>query len=205
MQKNHSHYRNTYSQNRNGDDVRILVIDDEKIARMNIVKQLDPSFTIIECSTFEEAQMRLDKYKFDVCYIDLKLDDTNEMLGLKLIPIAVKKGIYTVVMTSIQDDAIAEKAYEEGCQDVFNKGNESANITETIHKYFLAKDNFTETCFSKYFAPTKNKALEKGQRRLAKFVQSDVPIFLKDQLVLASQQLPKQFTKCQNFLGSSSM
>src|SRR5665647_3668900 len=109
MPKNHSHYRNTYSRNRNGGDVRILVIDDEKIARMNIVKQLDPSFMIIECSTFEEAQMRLDRYKFDVCYIDLKLDETNEMLGLKLIPIAVKKGIYTVVMTSIQDDAIAEK------------------------------------------------------------------------------------------------
>jgi DNA-binding NtrC family response regulator len=159
--------------------MNILVIDDEKMARMNIVNQLDSSVSVIESATFEDAKLKLERHKFDICYIDLKLDDSHEMLGLQLIPLAVKKGIYTVVMTSIEDDAIAEKAYESGCQDLYNKGNEKTHISETISKYFMSRDGFIESCFLKYFSPTKNKKYEALQKRLVKFAVSDIGILIK--------------------------
>ena len=179
MPKDDFEYRNMAFEFRNKACMNILVIDDEKIARMNIVNQLDSNVSIIESATFEDAKMRLERSKFDICYIDLKLDDSDEMLGLQLIPIAVKKGIYTVVMTSIEDDAIAEKAYESGCQDVYNKGNEKAHISETLAKYFLSRDGFIENCFLKYFSPTKNKKYEANQKRLVKFAVSDIGILIK--------------------------
>ena len=39
---------------------------------------------------------------------------------------------------------IAEMAYDLGCQDVYNKGNEKEHISETLSRYFLSKDSFTE-------------------------------------------------------------
>jgi hypothetical protein len=45
--------------------------------------------------TFEDAHRKIQNHTFDICYIDLRLDDSKELKGLELLPGAVKKGIYT--------------------------------------------------------------------------------------------------------------
>ena len=158
--------------------MKILIVDDEKLARLAIRSQLDERFEVIEASNFNEAIDKLDTNLFEICFIDLKLDTSNELKGLDLIPLATRKGIYTVVMTSIEDDLIAEKAYEKGCQDLYNKGNEKNHISETISRYFLSKDSFTEGYFFKDIVPTKSIKYKEDLKKLLKIIPTDLGICL---------------------------
>jgi two-component system response regulator AtoC len=158
--------------------MKILIVDDEKLARMNLVKQFDKSFTVFESFSYEDAARKLANHQFDICYIDLKLDQSSDLLGLKLIPLSVKRGFYTVVMTSIEDEAIAEAAYDLGCQDVYNKGNEANHISETINRYFLSKESFTEDFLFKDVVPTQNKKYREELKKLLKVIPTEIPICL---------------------------
>lgn len=158
--------------------MKVLVVDDEKLARMNIVNQLDERFLVIQSHSYEDALSKLAHHTFDICYIDLKLDDSNDLLGLKLIPLSVARGVYTVVMTSVEDEQITELAYDEGCQDVYNKGNEKEHITETINRFLLSKDSFTEGYFFRDVIQTQNKKYKEDLKKLLKVLPSEIPICL---------------------------
>lgn len=156
--------------------MKILVIDDEKLARLNVISQLSKEFEIDEANSFETALEKLQKNNYDICYIDLKLDHSKKLLGLELIPWSVKKGIYTVVLTAVEDDNIVEMAYERGCQDVYNKGNEKGHISETINRYLLTKEEFTEDVLFRDLIPTKSKKYRDSLKRLLKVVHTEIPI-----------------------------
>jgi DNA-binding NtrC family response regulator len=156
--------------------MKILVVDDQKLARMNIVNQLDNSFTIIESPTYEDALRKLTNHTFDICYIDLRLDDSKELKGLKLLPEAVKRGIYTVVMTAVEDEKAAEMAYDLGCQDVYIKGNEKEHIADTINRFLLSKDSFTEEILFKDIIQTQNKKYKDDLKKLLKIIPTEIPI-----------------------------
>lgn len=158
------------------DGMKILIVDDEKLARLNIMSQLDSGFSVQEATSFESAVTKLNRERFDICYIDLKLDDSAELHGLKLISLATSKGIYTVVMTSIEDEAITELAYEYGCQDVYNKGHEKAHISETLSRFFLSKESFTEDYLFKDVILTQNKKYKDELKRLLKIIPTEIPL-----------------------------
>lgn len=195
--------------------MKVLIVDDEKLARMNILNQLDSSFTIIESNSYEDALRKIEHQTFDICYIDLKLDDSKELLGLKLIPLSSKRGFYTVVMTSIEDESIAELAYDLGCQDVYNKGNESEHISETISRYFLSKDSFTEGHLFKDVIQTQNKQYKDELKKLLKIIPTEIPLCLlgesgtgKSHLARAIHELSKRKGKfvelnCATFSGDT--
>jgi DNA-binding NtrC family response regulator len=195
--------------------MKILIVDDEKLARMNIIKQFDSSFTIIESNSYEDALRKIENHSFDICYIDLKLSVSEELLGLKLIPLSVKKGFYTVVMTSIDDETIAEEAYDLGCQDVYNKGNEESHISETINRYFLSKESFTEDFLFKDVLPTQNKKYKEELKKLLKIIPTELPICVlgesgtgKSHLARAIHELSKRKGKfvelnCATFSGDT--
>lgn len=158
--------------------MKVLIVDDEKLARMNILNQFDDSFNVIESSSYEDAIIKIENQVFDICYIDLKLDDSKELLGLALIPLSIKRGFYTVVMTSIEDEKIAEMAYGLGCQDVYNKGNEKGHILETVSRYFLSKESFTEGHLFKDVIQTQNKKYKEDLKKLLKVLPTEIPICL---------------------------
>lgn len=179
--------------------MKVLIVDDEKLARLNILNQLDSNFTIIESNSYEDALRKIEHHTFDICYIDLKLDDSKELLGLKLIPLSIKRGFYTVVMTSIEDEQVAEMAYDLGCQDVYNKGNESEHISETLNRYFLCKDSFTEGYLFKDVIQTGNKKYKDELKKLLKIIPTEIPICLlgesgtgKSHLARAIHELSKR-------------
>lgn len=195
--------------------MKVLIVDDEKLARINIVNQLDERFSIIEASSYEDAVSKLNNHSFDICYIDLKLDDSKELLGLELIPLSIKKGFYTVVMTSIEDEMIAEMAYDLGCQDVYNKGNEKEHISETLSRYFLSKESFTEGYLFKDLIQTQNKKYKEELKKLLKVLPTEIPICLlgesgtgKSHLARAIHDLSKRKGKfielnCATFSGDT--
>ena len=156
--------------------MKILVVDDHKLARMNIMNQLDNSFTVIESPTYEDALRKITNHTFDICYIDLRLDDSKELKGLKLLPEAVKRGVYTVVMTAVEDEKAVEMAYDLGCQDVYIKGNEKDHISETINRFLLSKDSFTEEVLFKDVIQTQNKKYKDDLKKLLKIIPTEIPV-----------------------------
>lgn len=158
--------------------MKVLIVDDEKLARLNIVNQLDDGFTIIESASYEDALRKIENHTFDICYIDLKLDGSKELSGLRLVPLSIKRGFYTVVMTSTDDEQIVEMAYDLGCQDVYNKGNEKEHISETLNRYFLSKDSFTEGHLFKDLIQTQNKKYKEELKKLLQIVPTEIAICL---------------------------
>lgn len=156
--------------------MKVLIVDDSKIARLNIRSQLDENLSVLEAATFEEGLLKIRNFKFDICYIDLRLDNSSKLRGLELVEEAVKKGFYTVVMTSIEDEKVIEEAYELGCQDVYIKGNEKEHVYETIGRFLLSKERFVEDHFLKDSVPTQNKKYKEDLKKLLKMIPTELPI-----------------------------
>lgn len=158
--------------------MKILIIDDEKISRLRMVKSLNPQFLIFEAGSFEEAQKKLSEQSFDICFIDLNLDSSLELKGLELVPISRGQGAYTVVMTSIDDDGVLELAYEKGAQDVYLKGSEVENVQDVINQYLQIKDFFTEDYFFTEVIKTKNNQYKESLKKLIKVIPTDISLCL---------------------------
>ena len=72
----------------------------------------------------------LNKQIFDLAFIDLNLDANLD--GLDVVKASAEKNVYTVVLSGYDDDDVIEKAYQYGCQDFFEKGNEQESIENVI-------------------------------------------------------------------------
>lgn len=156
--------------------MRILIVDDEKIARFNIREQFEKSFEVYEADDFQQAKKLLENKVIDLAFIDLHLDDSDELLGLKLIPIAVKRGIYSVVMSSYAEDEIVDKAYSLGCKDFYEKGNERSNVSETLTRFLMERDNFNGTNLISEIFPTKNPLQREIITSIAPIIAARIPI-----------------------------
>ncbi|KKU51956.1 MAG: hypothetical protein UX75_C0058G0008, partial [Candidatus Moranbacteria bacterium GW2011_GWE2_47_10] len=89
---------------------------------------------------------------YDLCFIDLMLGENDDYSGLKLIPLAVSKGIYSVVMSSCDTEETIGRAYALGCKEFYVKGNERANVTAIIARYLHGSTSKkVDVVFSKEF------------------------------------------------------
>ncbi len=116
------------------DKLRILVIDDDKLARDLMADNLNGQ-TVDFVGDKTAAERKLKAGHYDLCFIDLMLGENDDYSGLKLIPLAVKKGIYSVVMSSCDTEETISRAYTLGCKEFYVKGNEKSNITAIIARY----------------------------------------------------------------------
>lgn len=156
---------------------KILIVDDEKISRMRIKLHLK-DFYVGEADSYDTAIKRLNE-NFDLVFIDLNLDDqSTELFGLEVLKIAVTKGIYSVVMSSVEDEEVIEHAYEIGCKEFYNKGREENSINEVIQKFLLQKENHLENYFLKEVFPTQSIKQKELIQKIVPFIKSDVPICL---------------------------
>lgn len=157
--------------------LKILIVDDEKLSRIKIRSNLS-GHSIVEAASYEEAVDKLEQ-KFDLCLIDLNLDSSGvELLGFEVLKIAVQKGLYSVVMSSLSDDEIIEHAYELGCNDYYSKGNEKASIADTLNRYLLTKNDYLESYFLKEIFPTKSREQKSIISKIVPVIQTVIPICL---------------------------
>lgn len=155
--------------------LKILVIDDEKISRLKIKANLS-DHRIFEAASYSEALEKLQD-QFDICFIDLNLDDqSTELFGLEILKLTVKKGIYSVIMSSLSDEEIIEHAYTLGCNDYYAKGNEEESIKDTINRFFLKKNNHLENYFFTEVIPTKSQLQKETLKNIIPFFESKLPI-----------------------------
>jgi len=116
------------------DKLKILVIEDDSLAREVMANNL--AGQAVDFATDKAAaERKLKAGHYDICFIDLLLGENDDYSGLKLIPLAVSKGIYSVVMSSCDTEETIGRAYALGCKEFYVKGNEEANVSAIIARY----------------------------------------------------------------------
>ncbi|MBI4655958.1 MAG: sigma-54-dependent Fis family transcriptional regulator [Elusimicrobia bacterium] len=116
------------------DKLKILVIDDDKLA-CDILADNLAGQSVDFAGDKASAERKIKTGHYDLCFIDLLLGKDDDYSGLKLIPIAVSKGIYSVVMSSYDTEETISRAYALGCKEFYVKGNEKSNVTAIIARY----------------------------------------------------------------------
>ncbi len=116
------------------EQLKILVIEDDSLAREVMAGNLAGQ-AVDFAADRASAERKLKAGHYDICFVDLLLGDKDDYSGLKLIPLAVSKGMYTVVMSSCDTEETIGRAYALGCKEFYVKGNEEANVSAIIARY----------------------------------------------------------------------
>ncbi len=114
--------------------LNILVVEDDALAREVMADNL-AGHTVDFAWEKAAAERKLKTGQYDICFLDLLLGDNDDYSGLKLIPLAVSKNIYSVVMSSCDTEETISQAYALGCKEFYVKGNEAHNIAAIIARY----------------------------------------------------------------------
>jgi two-component system, LytTR family, response regulator len=131
--------------------VRVLVVDDEALARSNVAVLLrnDPDIASVgECASGVEAIEAIRKSKPDLVFLDVQMPecggfDVLELLGNDLPPVIIFVTAY---------DEYALRAFEAGALDYLLKPFDDARFARALHR---AKDRLA------HYAPSRSQAAER--------------------------------------------
>jgi DNA-binding NtrC family response regulator len=157
--------------------LNILVIEDEALARKVLAKHL-AGHNLDTADGAEAAKKKLAQNRYDICFIDLMLGGGNDCSGFELIPLAAAKGIYAVVMSSLDCEETVAKAYELGCRDFYVKGNEEANVKAVLERYLRKdSDGALAPIFAQSFI-TEDAATRRDVGEALRHAASELPIMI---------------------------
>jgi DNA-binding NtrC family response regulator len=154
----------------------ILVVEDDALARKVMaahLKEHDLDFA----EDAAAARRKIAAGRHDLCFIDLQLGEGDSRSGLELIPLAAAKGVYSVVMSGHDAEAIVEHAYDYGCDDFYSKGNEKSNIEAVFARYRLRKEGTKADVFTDRFV-TIDPATRESVEEALKYAPSELPILI---------------------------
>ena len=116
------------------DKLNILVVEDDKLAQKVMAAQLAAHRADI-AGDYDSALKKLETGRYDIGFFDLMLGPGDDYSGLKLIPKAAEKGLYTVVVSSSDSEDTISRAYELGAADFYSKGNEERNVADILRRF----------------------------------------------------------------------
>lgn len=159
------------------DKLNILVVDDDRLARDIMADNLGGQ-TVDFAADKASAERKLKAGHYDICFIDLMLGENDDYSGLKLIPLAVSKGIYSVVMSSCDTEETISRAYAMGCKEFYVKGNEAANVSAIIGRYLQGgAGKKAENVFAKDFI-TNDPSTRAMVAEALKYAPTSLPVVL---------------------------
>ncbi len=114
-----------------GTSLRVLVVDDEPIARRNLIVLLrrDPDIgAVVECGSGPEAMEAMRKSRYDLAFLDVQMPECNgfdvlELLGADLPPAII-------FVTAYEDYAL--RAFEAGALDYLLKPFDDARFVRAL-------------------------------------------------------------------------
>lgn len=117
-----------------GDKLKILIIDDDEVDRLTLIRALKNSgrsFEITQCSDGETGSAYLQKEHFDCLFLDYLLPGSD---GLVLLRKIRKEGFAApiIVITSQGDEKIAVEMMKSGASDYIVKSQISPPIIDKI-------------------------------------------------------------------------
>jgi len=156
--------------------INALVVDDDVLIAQSLSFKLKAFGNVTTCNKTEDAIALLSGKSFDLAFIDLNIDD--ELDGLEILKKSVAQNIYSIILSSYDDEENIQKAYEIGCQDYFVKGDEDRAIEKVVSSFLLGEkkfilDNFIQNTYITDDPHTKNEILH-----LVENISSDIPILI---------------------------
>lgn len=159
------------------DKLKILIIEDNELVRELIAINLSGQ-AVDFAGDKATAERKLKTGHYDICFIDLILGEGDDYSGLKLLPLAVSKGIYSVVMSSCDTEETISRAYALGCKEFYVKGNEKSNITAIIARYLQGDSGKkAQEIFSSGFI-TNDPATRSIITEALKYAPANLPILI---------------------------
>ena len=154
----------------------ILVVEDDPLARKVMAVQLkDHAVDFAENASSGRALIESGRHA--LCFLDLQLGDGDNASGMELIPLAAARGIYSVVMSGHDGEAVVERAYGLGCDDFYSKGNEASNVGSVIARYLNKKEGAKTDVFSERFI-TEDPETRACVKEALKYAPSELPILI---------------------------
>ncbi|TBR23348.1 sigma-54-dependent Fis family transcriptional regulator [bacterium] len=155
----------------------ILIVEDDPTARRLLGAHLD-GHSVDFAPDAGSARRKLEAGGQDICFIDLNLGERDEVSGLNLIPLAARKGIYSVVMSGQDSDAVVEKAYSLGCDDFYAKGNEQSNVGTVLTRYMAKRHKADKDGVFEDRFVTQDPATQASIAEALKYAASELPLLV---------------------------
>ena len=122
----------------NLDDIRILLVEDSpldaRLLRQTVRESTAGALHLEHAETLHSALRSLSEGQFDVILLDLSLPDANGLETVAAVHGHVPK-IPIVVLTSLDDEALAIRAVRAGAQDYLIKGRVSGDLLVRAVRY----------------------------------------------------------------------
>ncbi len=109
----------------NNNTIKILLVEDNlgdaRLIQEIFKEEKKPKFEITQIDRISEAMKCLEETNFDVILLDLSLPDSNGIDTFRKVK-AQKSDLPIVLLTGLDDEALAIKCVQEGAQDYLVKG-----------------------------------------------------------------------------------
>ncbi len=177
----------------------ILIIEDERPIRKKIASSLGEFGNIVDVGSKEEALIKLQEQDFDLAIIDLNLN--GKLDGFKLLEETKKKQIYSVILSSSENEEYYEKAMVELDAEAFYSKTDFIKSTSLIMKeYFLRQKHSNHLTFSERFI-TQDSFLQDSIRSLIKYQAQGSSILILGESGVGKTELAKVLHEEGGFLG----
>ena len=155
----------------------ILVVEDDPLTRELLSDHLS-DHQVDFAQDAGTARYKIQTKQHDICFIDLNLGEHDPVSGLKLIPLVIGKGSYSVVMSGQDSEDVVGKAYSIGCHDFYAKGNEQNNVNDILNRYRnWHQKSSAESIFEERFV-TADPGTRASILGALKYATSDIPVLI---------------------------
>lgn len=135
----------------------LLIIEDDKYARLNLREILGPFGALDEAADVEEALSKLKDTYYDIVLTDIELGQGS---GVNLIPTIVNKGSHCIVISSYEGEEIIEEAYKRGASHYLSKFKLRDQLPVYIHKYIQNKNEIFKKFIAEEFITQDSETIE---------------------------------------------
>ena len=124
------------------DRVRLLLVEDNELDRRSLVRQLtrltDVRFDVVVASTLAEALATSEREHFDCVLLDLTLPDSTGLASVDAVLARPDTGP-VIVLTGLEDPAVALEAVQRGAQDYLTKHRLDPELIERSVRYAITR------------------------------------------------------------------
>ncbi len=139
----------------------ILIIEDDKYARLNLREILGQYGVLDEAPDSETAFLKLKNNFYDIVITDIELGNGS---GVDIIPTIVRKGSHCIVVSSYEHEDIIEKAYTLGASHYLSKFKLRDQLPVYINKFLQSKSARFEKFLSEEFITQDSETIQELRR-----------------------------------------
>lgn len=123
--------------------IRVLLVEDNPpdavLLKYALAEEAGDGFLVKHAEVMADALRHLAQEPFDVVLLDLSLPDSNGLATVEQVTVAAP-GVPIVVMTGLEDEAMALQAVRKGAQDFLIKGHADGLLLSRALRYAVERN-----------------------------------------------------------------